>query len=255
MSEKDKICKVCKVLKPGSAFYTGAATCSVCANAKRRAARQTHVSINSVNSEKTGSRVSRLYAYHTAIGEYLKSDDDGIESILGIAEEIVKECSVMIRNESPICIPLVMNPIIETFFKRALEHGLTKSEMISKLHDESLKDAFPEAFGVEQEEAMRLTPELDNFYTLTSGMNIAYNFFIEKMNALNERISHTIGKIPFIKFEYNFITKEITLYNNPLKLTRRKFLEKIKNETLEHYGLMYYHVNNCFEPFYKLESL
>jgi hypothetical protein len=246
MSETEKICKLCKVLKPISAFYTGAATCSVCANAKRRIARQ--------KSTPADSMYSRLYLYHAAIGEHIKNND-GAESILGILDEMIKECRLIMSDESAICIPWTMHPTIETFFKIALAHGLTKHEMMSKLHDESLKDAFSDVFGVDQDEAMRLTPELDNFYTISIGLNIAYNFFIEKMNANNEKISNTASKIPFIKFEYNFITKEITLYNNPLKLTRKSFLEKIKSDTLEHYGLMYYHVNNCFEPFYKLESL
>lgn len=237
MTEKEKNCKICKVNKPISEYHARSAVCIICFNAKRR-----------INKQKENTKMDRLIEYHEIIGGHIK--EENLRSLSNMLEQMIKECTTLRNEELAIRLVWPLSPVIETFLESAMLYEFTQHEAITQLHDKTLKDAFPNVFGVNQDDAMQLTSELNKFYIVMSALDVAYNFFVEAANIVNERISNRIFRMPFVKFEYNFITKEMTLYTNPLKLSRERFMEKIKNETQGHYGLMYHHHNNSFESFY-----
>lgn len=247
----EKICKACGVSKPITAYRARAATCSACYNTQRKAAKQKDADIASL---KTVKMVEHLNEATKLAEEH--DDEVTMTAVYELLEEAMREVDNIRNEELVLRFSKPLSPAVEIALKKCVELNISHGTLIYRSKEPSLKKAFFETFGVEQEsiKSEATIKEINNLFITMGGINVAYDFFADERLMYNTMIAPA-EKTPRAKSEYNFVTKEICLYKNPIKITAKDFLKRLRLETQDHYGIMYHHREKLFDLFYAQYSL
>lgn len=238
--EITKKCKICGITKSTNEFYKKHAKCKPCFNIFRKGVKPNRHETVKATLDLLTIELDKI------------SNTNDVDRAIQLSEEIIKALVRIKEEHVPIEIEWKLSPTIKSYYKKCFDKQLSHAEIKTKVYDKSLKDVFSSIFGVDRNEILESINELNNLFTLIIALSTAYNYFIEIFNNTNQEVfQDKFTKVEEVKFEYNFANEHIEISHNPLMLTLDEFMQKIKTETLTHYGFKYYHVNDTFLPIYQ----
>lgn len=239
-------CTVCQEDKPVEDFPKRLSYCRTCYNQKRKLKR------DGLENEYS-SVMTDVYSLEKIIPTLTENDD--IDDIMEMLEKIKINVSQIREKKLVLSLPITIPDAAFQYFKRCAEMGVSITNMQNRMYVKCDEDYFKETYGVERPEFIKVSHELSFLIDYIRCLKDAYNQFIEDHNFATRQFNPTYEKIKDIQTIYNFSTKSIEMTDNPLRLDRKTFLRKLRDETQNHHGLMYFHQKHYFDRWYEEYSV
>ena len=238
----NRCCSICYEDKPSSEF-TDRTFCRSCYNQKRRVKRATTTDTGLPASSGDVMTLEKLMANLNA--------GENIELSLDLVERIKSDLMNIRDKKMILSLPKTIAEPAFMYFKKCTELGMSLTRIQDNMYAKIPPDVFQDTFEVSREDFIKVSHELSFLIDYIRCLKDAYNQFVEDHNFNMRTIDSSFEKIKDIRTFYNFTTKSIEMSDNPLRLTQKTFLQKLRDETQNHYGLMYFHQKHYFDAWYE----
>jgi hypothetical protein len=241
-------CSICFEEKSSEEF-PDRTYCRSCHNQKRRAKRATTSTLDVEVTQSLGN-VNVLEKLMSNL-----STQDNLDLSLDLLEKIRSDLISIKERKPTLDLPMIIPDAAFQYFKRCTEMGMSLTTMQNRMYVKCDEDYFKETYGVERPEFIKVSHELSFLIDYIRCLKDAYNQFIEDHNFATRHFNPDYEKIKDIQTSYNFNSKCIEMSDNPLRLDRKTFLRKLRDETQNHHGLMYFHQKGYFNRWYEQFSV
>jgi DNA-directed RNA polymerase subunit RPC12/RpoP len=235
-----KVCSICGKEKPLEAYNTRYLFCKNCQY--NRSKSKHNIKNDNVRLMSEIYNLSKLS---------INSKDRNLINILRTIKK--NKIDLIEPNDEKIILklPFTIAEPAYNYFKKCTEYGMSLTNIQDSMYAKMDSNIFREHFGVERTDFIKVSHELSILIDYIRCLKDAYNQFIEDRNFTLKRINPDLEKMKDIQTFYNFDMECIETTDNPLKLDKKTFLKKLRDETQNHYGLMYFHQKHYFDRWYE----
>lgn len=237
-----RTCTVCQEEKPLEDFPNRLLYCRACYNQKRKVKRNESENVY-------GTVLADVYNLEKIIPTL--NEDTDVNNIMEMLDQIKLNVAQIRVKKLILSLPITIPDVAFTYFKNCMEMGMSLTTMQNQMYAKYDEDYFKSTFGVERPDFIKVSHELSFLIDYIRCLKDAYNQFIEDKNFATRQVVPGHEKIKDVQTSYDFVNKSIVFSDNPLRLDQKTFLSKLRDETQNHHGLMYFHQKHYFDRWYE----